>query len=352
MQRISLEVSKLAKNASILIVDDSKVSLEMYRLMLGEMFKYTYTAINGKEAYDFWLSKDKNIDIILTDMIMPVMDGNELIAKIRAESNSQKIMVLSGLSNLNEMREIINHGVDGIMLKPFKEETVFPILLRVLSMVKAKKIMKQQYLQLQFLSQENIDLKSCALEHQPHELVHDSDNQPSIKYKIRESFAKGTDKDAIEFYESLDYENIDDADKLQHELEEIEVRLFALSSSDSIDTIQEILLASLATLSSVSALMESLGGFDVASESALHIVEYIKNLDFTHFEDSEKRDLFIHIYISMFEDTQKWIETVFIDNDRENINYFDASLANTCLELETVFSEGIHEDDDSELEFF
>lgn len=353
MKKMRVEVQKLAKNASILIVDDSKVSLEMYRLMLDELFLNTYTAVNGKEAYDLWMEKEKNIDIILTDMVMPVMDGNELISKIRKESNSQRIMVLSGLENLNEMRDIIDHGVDGIMLKPFKEEKVFPILLRVLSMVKAKKILKQQYIQLRVLSKENVSLKNDAIKIQEIPLSEEvtSKAEDKSKYAIRKSFIKDQEK-TEDFFESLDYENIDDADKLQYELEDMEAKLFHLKKSDNLEDIRLVILESTNIFIALKIFMEKLHSFEVASDASSNLVEYIENLDFSVMEDESKRSLFLEVYISMFEDIYKWIKIVFVDNDKENINYFDASFANSCLELEAVFSGNMIEEDDCELEFF
>ena len=357
MKNIKLDVQKLAKNATILIVDDSRVSLEMYRLMLNEMFTDTYTARNGKEAYDLWLEKGKDIDIILTDMMMPVMDGTELITKIREKSNSQRIMVLSGLENLNEMRDVINLGIDGIMMKPFKEEKVFPILLRVLSMVKAKRMLKQQHLQLQFLSKENIELKTKVLQKDSTNVEEvdiiekaPQDVPKESKYNIRHSFKKDNEK-TEDFYDSLGYERMDFVDRIQHDLEDMEAKLFRLHKEDDISNLKETILNSSNIFKSIGIFMDELKNFEVATDSVYHLIDYLENCDFSKMKDREKKDLFLEIYISIFEDTQKWLEIVFIDNDRENINYFDASFANSCLELESIFSEDINEDD-CELEFF
>ena len=55
----------------------------------------------------------------------------------------------------------------------------------------------------------------------------------------------------------------------------------------------------------------------------------------------------------MLEDFDKWIDLVFISKKTDNIHYFDASFANTCLELEMIFKskDNIKYDDDN-LEFF
>ena len=57
MKNIRKEVKKLAQYSTILIVDDSKVSLEMYKIMLNELFSKVYTACNGEEAYHLWIKK-------------------------------------------------------------------------------------------------------------------------------------------------------------------------------------------------------------------------------------------------------------------------------------------------------
>ena len=276
-------------------------------------------------------------------MIMPIMNGNQLVEAIRKESYSQKIMILTGLNDFNEMKDVINLGIDGIMLKPFQEKTVFPILLRVLSMLKAKKLLKQQYLQLKFLSQENVELKSNAH-------IHSHQVENKTKYKIRTSY-NNTKHQVSDFYEALDYTNIDNADQLMHDFDELEGKLFHLFNEKNITAIEHTILESLLVFNHLGEFMSNFRDFELAGESAFNLINFIRSLDFSLLEDVSKKELFMEIYFSIIEDSQQWLKIIFTNNDQENINYFDASFANSCLELEAIFT-NIIEEETGELEFF
>jgi len=55
--------------------------------------------------------------------------------------------------------------------------------------------------------------------------------------------------------------------------------------------------------------------------------------------------------MSVLEDLYNWIDMVFVQKNTDNVNYFDASFSNTCLELENIFESETSQDDDS-LDFF
>ncbi|GIO34478.1 MULTISPECIES: response regulator [Paenibacillus] len=72
-------------------------------------------AANGKEALE--LMEAGMPDILITDIKMPVMDGIELIAKVRAASPEIKIIILSNLEDFQYAKEAIKHGVSEYLIK-------------------------------------------------------------------------------------------------------------------------------------------------------------------------------------------------------------------------------------------
>ncbi|MBU0719947.1 response regulator [bacterium] len=349
---LNLLVKNLARNASILIVDDDEFTLDIYESVFSTLFLKIYTAKDGQEAFDLWMDQNKNIDIIVTDMMMPTLNGFEFINKIRENSNSQHVLVLTSLDDLNEMLDIVNLGVDGIIPKPYSHEKVFPVLARVLEVIKAKKTMKRQIFQLKLLSQEKVTLKASAknkaqdISKENIKVAKEADNKLSAKYNIRKTIQGA---DALSLSNTIDYSDMDNIDALISSLHEYEASIVELEGKPANEIIDN-LISSTDAISTFLNIIGRIGSFEVAYEAGKHLIEFIKNINASELEDSTKKELFFDAYLSMFQDIDSWLEVVFINKEASNVNYFDASFANTCLELEAIFADKL--EDDSELEFF
>ena len=106
------------KNYSILIVDDDKFLSDMYALKFTERGFTVETAENGMTA----LSKvDAGLkrDIFLVDIVMPEMDGFELIQHLmeRLKDKKSKIIVLSNLGQKEDVEKSLALGADGYIVK-------------------------------------------------------------------------------------------------------------------------------------------------------------------------------------------------------------------------------------------
>ena len=352
---LTLSVKNLARSMSVLLVDDDTFTLDIYKSIFSEFFLKVYTAKDGLEAYETWVDHTKKIDLIITDIMMPNLDGFGLINKIRNDSSSQHIIVLTSLDDLNEMRDIINLGVDGVILKPYEQEKVLPVLLRVLDVIKAKKILKRQVFQLKLLSQEKVALKASAKQttkEVPHieqtsiPVTEKKGNSLSSKYKIRTTIV-GADANTLE--DILDYNERENVDSLLQSIQEYESLIITLES-EPFNEILDNLISSTDAITQLVDLMSSIGSFNVAVDAGENLINFIQNLDIDKLQDQDQKEMFFDAYLSMFQDIEKWLNVVFIDKQATNMNYFDASFANTCLELETIFAQDL--EDDSELEFF
>jgi len=351
MQNIEPSIKKLAHGVSVLLVDDDELTLEIYKSIFSELFLKVFTASDGLEAYNIWSDQAQKIDLIITDIMMPNLDGFGLIDKIRQESSSQHIMIVTSLDDLNEMKHIINLGVDGVIMKPFEQEKVFPVLQRVLNVIRSKKIMKRQIFQLKLLSQEKIALKANAKSSTTSssttkpKIVKEA-SQLSSKYNIRKTISGST---ASTLINDIDYLDADAVDAFTYTLHEYESLIVGLESKPEEEIITSLQYSTKA-ITQLVQLMDSLGYFDVAVEAGENLIAFIHGLDAQTLKDKDKKELFFDAYLSMFQDIDTWLKVIFINKEASNINYFDASFANTCLELETIFANT--DEDDSELEFF
>jgi DNA-binding response OmpR family regulator len=119
------------KELSVLFVEDHDfLRLEM-KEVLEEFFKYVAVASNGKMALDLYqarLEENKNFDLVISDIQMPVMDGVLLSKKIKDFNNTQPIIILSGHSDSRYLIELINIGVSKFLTKPIVQDELFSVL--------------------------------------------------------------------------------------------------------------------------------------------------------------------------------------------------------------------------------
>ena len=103
----------------MLIADDQKVNLIVLKTMLKKLGDFDVVmAKDGKEALDILASGDAAIDLVLTDMWMPVMDGERLVRSVRADRKLADIPVHVVTADVEMTFKYQELGFDGILLKP------------------------------------------------------------------------------------------------------------------------------------------------------------------------------------------------------------------------------------------
>lgn len=109
----------MAPTASILIVDDEFGLAEMLREMLRDSGFEVTLAINGRLALE--ILKEGKVDLVLTDMMMPVMDGVELAAAMRVDENYRDTPVIM-MTSLPTALPKGSRLFDAVLRKPFTPE--------------------------------------------------------------------------------------------------------------------------------------------------------------------------------------------------------------------------------------
>ena len=79
-------------------------------------------AQNGQDALELYKKNQDRIDVILLDMIMPVMGGGETFDRIKEMNAGARVLLSSGYSMEGEAREIMKRGCDAFIQKPFRLE--------------------------------------------------------------------------------------------------------------------------------------------------------------------------------------------------------------------------------------
>ena len=141
----------------ILIVDDEKIEREglKYLLSMGEGERKVFEASNGKQALQ--ILRTEEIQLLLTDIKMPHMDGLELSRKAKEEKPDLQVVIFSGYSDFSFAQEAIRYGVTEYILKPVDPDDFHSVIKKVeqkINTQKQKEIREQKeqnFLQQYFL---------------------------------------------------------------------------------------------------------------------------------------------------------------------------------------------------------
>lgn len=96
---------------TILIVDDNDGDRKLMSMALTEQGYQVVEACNGKEALEAFQKHSGKIDLILTDILMPQMDGVHLVQRIRTIAPQMKVLFISGYKRRFK-QEVGGHHVD------------------------------------------------------------------------------------------------------------------------------------------------------------------------------------------------------------------------------------------------
>ncbi len=111
------------------IVDDEPiVRMGLKKLIPWEELGYQVVceAQNGQEALE--QLKEYDIDLIITDIEMPILNGMEYIKRVRELKYRQSIVILTAYAEFEYAKSAIEHGVSGYILKPISEEQIIDLL--------------------------------------------------------------------------------------------------------------------------------------------------------------------------------------------------------------------------------
>lgn len=123
-----LSEPEMKGNETILLVEDEQRILKMTTAMLEKLGYTVLSAQTPAEAIDTAKMQDIKIDLLMTDVVMPVMNGRELSEKIKTLHQNLKIMFMSGYTaDLIAHRGVLDEGINFIQ-KPFaKRELAFKL---------------------------------------------------------------------------------------------------------------------------------------------------------------------------------------------------------------------------------
>jgi len=112
--------SEVAKGAgTILLVDDQPMLLNVGKELLELLGYRAITAQSGAKAIECYLKERDAIDVVILDMIMPVLNGHDTYLQLKAINPKIKVLLCSGYSIDSHASELIQLGCNGFLQKPF-----------------------------------------------------------------------------------------------------------------------------------------------------------------------------------------------------------------------------------------
>jgi CheY-like chemotaxis protein len=103
---------------TILLVDDEQVVRRIAKVALQRLGYAVVTAVNGKEAVDLYSSDPSRIDLVLLDMTMPIMGGEEALKRLLEIRPDAAVIAMSGFDE-REAKQRFGDGSIGFVQKPF-----------------------------------------------------------------------------------------------------------------------------------------------------------------------------------------------------------------------------------------
>jgi len=106
------------KSITILYVEDSKFLSKMTSFSIRDYFNKIYIAHDGQEGLELLREHNAEIDIIVTDLMMPILDGKQMIKQIRDGGCSVPIIVTTGYDEYMEREKMLEFSIGAFLSKP------------------------------------------------------------------------------------------------------------------------------------------------------------------------------------------------------------------------------------------
>ena len=118
----------------VLVVDDEFSIREITQQTLEAFGYHVITARDGAEAVALYARQPQQIAVVLTDMMMPIMDGAAMIQVLRRINPAVKVIVASGIDSGENVTKATIAGVHDFLIKPYTAETLLKLFRKVIDL--------------------------------------------------------------------------------------------------------------------------------------------------------------------------------------------------------------------------
>jgi len=120
MHTLNIGSEREAEKANVLVIDDDEHISQMLTKLLSKEGYLMETAKNGAEAVE--KSNAKTFDLALIDVVLPDMQGTQLLVKLKDTVPKMRKIIVTGYATLDNAVEAVNLGADAYIMKPVKPQ--------------------------------------------------------------------------------------------------------------------------------------------------------------------------------------------------------------------------------------
>lgn len=129
----------ISSSLSILVVDDSKTARQHLGTILDKLGHHALSACCGKESLS--AVKNKDFDLILVDLVLPDIDGIDVLKAIRKNRPDTPIIIITAFGSVQSAIEALRQGADDYITKPIDEEVM---AVRIKAVMSARELRRSQ----------------------------------------------------------------------------------------------------------------------------------------------------------------------------------------------------------------
>ena len=119
-----------------MVVDDEPMALVLAKRILAEADFEVATAQSGFECLDLFRKRPRHFDLILLDLTMPFMDGEETFGRLRSISPDVVVLLSTGFIAEERLDRMLSAGMAGFLRKPHRPDELVANIRAILETVK------------------------------------------------------------------------------------------------------------------------------------------------------------------------------------------------------------------------
>lgn len=118
---------------TVLLIDDEEMVINISEMMLKNLGYRVLKAHSGFEGVQLFEENQSKIDLIISDLEMPRMNGEEVMDRLREIDPQIKVMLSSGALTDTDEQDVMNKGFDGFLKKPYDLDTLSEKMAEILN---------------------------------------------------------------------------------------------------------------------------------------------------------------------------------------------------------------------------
>jgi len=134
------DLVKYSKTVKILYVEDNKEARESTLLLLEELFDNIVVAEDGEDGYNKFITNKDNLDLIITDLNMPKLNGIDMIDKIRDTGSLIPVIVFSAYEDKDNYINSVKLNISYYLNKPINIKKFEPVIKKMVKKIIIKAI--------------------------------------------------------------------------------------------------------------------------------------------------------------------------------------------------------------------